>query len=281
MAKAVSDQAAEAHTARLAKEIAKDQPTLPSTKFSVLFPILKSLLNVQDEANLPDFWFALAAAKKKQEFSVVREALDAFARSEHAFINTTPIPTPKLVSDLSTVTFAGDHPDDLKAGIQPFVVMDGSEDYRTASQELANNYALLYERDYGLSYSDLSSLKIPKDLRAHPVTFFELEKSLGLFGNLIQVVLGHNHPITTQFRIFWTAFTRQYRNQLHYEIDTRRIIKPVHILRNIQLICFHWFQAKRSLVPPPDPQFVDILVRLSLSLYTNPNLPPSLYQLVT
>jgi hypothetical protein len=139
---------------------------------------------------------------------------------------------------------------------------------------------LLYERDYGLSYSDLSSLKIP-ELRAHPVTFFELEKSLGLFGNLIQVVLGHNHPITTQFRIFWTAFTRQYRNQLHYEIDTRRIIKPVHILRNIQLICFHWFQTKRSLVPPPDPQFVDILVRLSLSLYTNPNLPPSLYQLVT
>jgi hypothetical protein len=40
MAKAVSDQAAEAHTARLAKEIAKDQPMLPSTKFGVLFPIL-------------------------------------------------------------------------------------------------------------------------------------------------------------------------------------------------------------------------------------------------
>jgi hypothetical protein len=280
MANAVSSQADEAHTARLAREIERDQPTLPSSKFNLLFNVLKSLLNVQEEAELPELWFTLAAATKKQEFSVVREALDAFSKSEQAYINTAPIPSPKLVSDLTTITFVSDHPDDLKTGVQPFVVMDGSEDYRLASQELARNYTLLSEREFGLNFADLDHFKLPKDLRAHPITFFELEKSLGLFGNLIHVVLGPRHPLTAHYRIFWQSFTKQFRNQLHYEIDTRRIIKPVHILRNIQLICFHWFQAKRSFVIPSDPQFLDILTRISLSLYTNPTLPSALYHLI-
>ncbi len=245
MAKAVSSQAEEAHTARLAREIEKDQLILPSTKFSMLFTILKSLLNAQDEAALPDFWFALAVASKKQEFSVVREALDLFSCSEAAFINTAPIHTPKLVSDLTTITFVSDHPDDIKTGLQPFVVMDGSEDYRLASQDLARNYTVLAEREIGLHYSDLDHFKLPKDLRAHPITFYELEKSLGLFGNLIHVVLGALHPIMAHYCTFWMAFSKQYRNQLHYKIVMRQVVKPVHILRNIQLICFHWFQAKR------------------------------------
>jgi hypothetical protein len=111
MANAVSSQADEAHTARLAREIERDQPTLPSSKFNLLFTVLKSLLNVQDEAELPEFWFTLAAAPKKQEFSIVREALDVFSKSEQAYINTAPIPLPKLVSDLTTITFVSDHPD--------------------------------------------------------------------------------------------------------------------------------------------------------------------------
>jgi len=281
MANAVASQAAEAQTSRLAREIERDQPTLPSSKFSALFPVLKNLLNVRDEGDLPEFWFALAAATKKQEFSVVRESLDAFSRTPQAFINSAPIPTPKMVSDLTTITFVGDHPDDLKSGINPFVVMDGSEEFRLAAQDIARNYTTLSERDFGLSYNDLNHFNLPKELRAHPVSFFELEKSLGLFGNFLFVILGANHPLSGQYHLFWTAFTRQFRNQLHYEIDTRRIIKPVHILRNIQLICYHWFQSQRSHVPPSTPQFLDILTRISLSTYYNPNLPQSLYQLVS
>jgi hypothetical protein len=280
MANAVATQATEAHTARLAREIERDQPVLPSVKFRSLFTLLKGYLNVADENELPEFWFSLAAAPKKQEFSVIRESLDAYSRTDGAFLNVAPVPSPKLVSDLTTMTFVSDHPDDLKTGIQPFVVMDGSEEYRLAAQDLARNYTFLVEKDLGISYTDLNSLKLPKDLRSHPTSYFELEKSLGLFGNFTHVVLGAAHPISVHFRNFWNAFTKQFRTQLHYEIDTRRIIKPVHILRNIQLICYHWFQAKRSLLPPPDPQFLDILTRISLSLYSNPNLPSALYQLI-
>jgi hypothetical protein len=83
---------------------------------------------MQEEANLAEFWFSLAVAPKEQEFSIVREALDAFSRSDQAFLKTVPIPSPKLVSDLTTITYISNHPDDLKTGILPFVVMDGSED---------------------------------------------------------------------------------------------------------------------------------------------------------
>jgi len=39
--------------------------------------MLKAYLNIADENDLPEFWFSLAAAPKKQEFSVIRESLDA------------------------------------------------------------------------------------------------------------------------------------------------------------------------------------------------------------
>jgi len=173
--------------------------------------MLKAFLNIADENDLLEFWFSLAAAPKKQEFSVIRESLDAYSSTDGAFLNVAPVPSPKLVSDLTTITFVSDHPDDLKTGIQPFVVMDGSEEYRLAAQDLARNYTFLVEKDLGMSYTDLSSLKLPKDLRSHPTSNFELEKSLGLFGNFTHVVLGATHPISVHFRNFWNAFTKQLR----------------------------------------------------------------------
>jgi len=281
MANAVATQANEARSARLAKEAERDQPTLPSVKFNLLFNNLKNYLNVQDEVEFPEFWFSLAAAKKKQEFGVVRDTLDAYARSDNAFIALAPIPTPKLVADLTTITFVSDHPDDLKTGLQPFIAMDGSEEYRLAAQNMAQTYNMLSERDYHINYADLDQFKVPKDLRAHPTTFFELEKSLGIFGNLMGTILGEGHPLTTHYRSFWLAFTKQFRNQLHFEIDVRKVIKPVHVLRNVQLIVFHWFQAKKCSLIPSTPPFQDILTRISLSLYINPTLPSALYHLVT
>jgi len=150
-----------------------------------MFSTLLSFLNVDQEAALPELWFTLAATPKKQEFSAVRELLEAYSRTNMAFISQAPIVSPKLVTDITSITFIGNHPDDLKSGLQPFIVMDGSEDHRSAAQDLAHAYALLSEQDVGLSYSDLSNLKLPKDLWVHPVTFFELEKSLGLFSNLL------------------------------------------------------------------------------------------------
>ncbi len=192
MATAVVQQTSEARTARVAHEVEKDQPTTPATKFGMLLDSLKVYLDVNEEANLPDFWFHLTTAPKKQEFSIIYEFLDAHACSPQAFIPLAPIPTPKLLTDLTSVTFLADHQDDLKTGLQPFIVRDGSEDHRTASLDLARSFDLLYKR------------------------YFSSRDSL----------------------------SERFRQLLQHKIEVPHVIKPVHILRNIQLICFHWFAAK-------------------------------------
>jgi len=280
MANALVAQTAEARTARITSEMERSQPTLPSSKFSMLFTSLKNMLNVETEEQLPEFWFTLAAAPKKQEFSTARDYLDKYSRTSEAFIAVAPIPTPKLLTDLAAVTFVADHEDDLKTGIQPFIVMDGSAAYRQATQELARTYTVLAERDVTLSYSDWDNFKIPKDLRSYPTSFYELEQSLGVFGNLIATVLGETHPITTSYRIFWSAFCRRFRSRIHREIDDRKVIKPVHVLRNIQLACFQWFNAKKDGTTPEAPNFLKILEKIGLSTYTLPTLPLPLYQLI-
>ncbi len=271
---------AEARTARLVNEMERDQPVMPSAKFNMLFTSLKSMLNVQEENALPKFWFTLAAAPKKQEFSTVRDFLDNYSRGANAFLAVAPIPTPKLLTDLTSATFVADNEDDLKTGIQPFVAMDGSAAYRQATQEMARAYTVLAERDVSLSFSDWDNFKLPKDLRSFPTSFFELEQNLGVFGNLIGAILGEQHPITVAYRPFWTAFCRRFRTRLHDEIDEHRIIKPVHILCHIQLLCFNWFHAKKDGLQPEAPNFLKLLEKISLSIYTLPTLPLPLYQLI-
>jgi len=279
MANALVMQNNEARNTRMAKELERDQPTLPSAKFNMLFSSLKQMLNVAEEENLPEFWFALAAAPKKQEFSTVRDYLDKYARSPNAFLAVAPIPNPKLLTDLTSATFVADNDDDIKTGIQPFIAMDGSAAYRQATQELARSYTVLAERDVSLSYYDWDSFKIPKDLRSYPTNFYELEQNLGVFGNLIGAIIAETHPITVAYRPFWSAFTRRYRAKLHTEMDERRILKPVHLLRSIQLLCFNWFHARKEGQAAP-PNFLKILEKISLSNYSIPNLPLPLYQLV-
>jgi hypothetical protein len=281
MASAVVQQTHEARTARLARDIERDQPTTPTVKFGALFESLKAYLFITQEQQLPEIWFQLAAASKRQEFGVLREYLEAYARCPTAFIPLAPVATPKLLSDLTSVTFCSEHHDDIKSGLHPFIAMDGSEEHRAAGLELARSFNLIYERDFGMAYSDLDKFKLPKDLRSYPLSFFDLEQNLGIFGNLIAAVLGEPHPLVLSYRQFWTAFSLQFRLLLQHEMDIRKVIKPVHILRNIQLVCYTWFSARRSRLEPPPPQFLDILHRLSLGIYTTPHLPPLLYQLVT
>jgi len=117
---------------------------------------------------------------------------------------------------------------------------------------------MLAEQDLGISFANLNQFKIPKDLRGHPTTFFELETSLSSFGNLLGAVLGNQHPITAAYRPIWDSVQQEYKARLHHEIDIRRVIKPIHILRSIQLPVYNWFNTKKLRRMPPPPPFVDI-----------------------
>jgi len=207
-----------------------------------------------------------------------RQLLDACARQPDAFSTMSPVVTPKLLQDLRTFTFLADSQDDLKTGLQPFIIADGSEEHRRANLELACQYGLLQEGTAGVMLADLQALEA-KEAKSIPLTYYDLEKTLGMFGNLTRVVLGNNHPITTHYRVFWDQLTKSMRNELQLMIDTTGKIKPAHILRSLQLVCHRWFAHKRARLQPKDPDFADILDRIALQAYVLPHLPTALFRL--
>ena len=100
MATAIIAQTNDTRQARELK-LAEDQaPKLPSKRFEVTLPVLMEYLQVEDERNLPDIWHQWSNCAKRQETQVLRDALDAFARSSHAFSSAVPIVSARLTQDM-------------------------------------------------------------------------------------------------------------------------------------------------------------------------------------
>jgi hypothetical protein len=100
-----------------------------------------------------------------------------------------------------------------------------------------------------------------------------------MFGNLLGTVLGSQHHLTTAYRAFWTLLSQGFRLELQTIIDTKGFVKPAHVLRSIQLVCYNWFSHRRARLPPPNADFVSIIQNITLHTYVLPNLPPTLYKL--
>jgi len=198
---------------------------LPSEKFTVTLPILLEYLQVADERNLPSLWHQWANCKKRQEFQVLRDALDAFAHGPTAFISPVPVVTAKLVQDLLNFNFLGDSADDIKMGLHPFIITNGNSEHRHTNLEVARLYSYLNSRDASISLADLEALQA-KEVRSVPLTYWELEKHLGSFDNLLGAVLGMAHPLSQAYATMWQMLKSGLQDELHTAIEYRAISCP-------------------------------------------------------
>jgi hypothetical protein len=274
MATAIAHQTDEARSARESKILEDETPKLPSAvdKFKHTLHILLRLLNLDDEEELPILWHEWANCGKKQELPILQHLSDNFAQSPDRFIAKSPVITPKLVQDLVVFHFIGDHRDDVTTGLSPFNVIDGGEAHRKHTLELAKLQGTLYHSEIGFTLSDMDALQ-KRELKAVPVCFFDLEKSLGLFGNLLGVVLGPTHVLMASFRQFWDLLSLHMRDDIRDQVDVHQVIRPAHIIRSVQLITHTWFSSRRSNGTPPIPNFADILLRIQMASYQLPALP--------
>jgi hypothetical protein len=114
MATAVTHDTNDARPHHEQNEAQANTPKLPSDKFTIMLPDLQQYLNSADERNLPELWHMWANCTKKQEFNILSETLQAYARRPNTFSSSAPVVTLKLVQDLLSFTFAGDTLDDIK-----------------------------------------------------------------------------------------------------------------------------------------------------------------------
>jgi hypothetical protein len=195
MAAALTSQTNDTRLAREQKAMLEATPKQPSDRFTVTLPVLLDLLLNQSEANLPPLWHRWANCTKKQDVQVLQETLDEFARSHKAFSTGVPIVMLCLVQDLLAFNFMGQSADDIKTGLHPFIIADGNAEYSQVNAELARIYGLINAGEATCSLADLEALSA-KEVRSVPLTMWEMEKTLGMFGNLLGVTLGAQHPLT-------------------------------------------------------------------------------------
>jgi hypothetical protein len=278
MASAIIHQTNDSRHARELKAARDLDPKLPSEKFAVTLPVLLEYLQTADERDLPELWHKWANGKKREEFQILRDTLEAFSRSPLALSTAIPVVSAKLVQDLLHFNFVGDSSDDIKTGFHPFIINDGNAEQRLANLEVARLYGYLQAGELAVSLQDLEALQA-KEIRSVPLTYWELEKTLGAFGNLMGVVLGLTHPLMVAYTHMWKILNSGMRDELHAAIDHRGYVKPTHVLRSIQLGCYQWFSHKRARLTPPTPDFAIILNQILLQVYILPRLPATLYQL--
>ena len=84
---------------------------------------------IQEEADLPKLWLVLAKSNKKPDLVFIQDLVNQYAMELSQYYCIAPIISPQLVQDLINFDFVAPSADDTKASLQPFMIVDGTEEH--------------------------------------------------------------------------------------------------------------------------------------------------------
>ncbi len=105
---------------------------------------------------------------------------------------------------------------------------------------MARLYGLLTMRNVSCTLSDLETL-VAKEVKSVPVTYWELEIMLGMFGNLLIVLLGTTHTVVVAYKEMWQLLKSSLCEDFHAALEYRAHVKLTHVLCSIQLTMYCGF----------------------------------------
>jgi hypothetical protein len=267
------------NTTKTISLVAEEKAKNPAKVWPQTLPVLMRYLEVDTDAALPPMYETLAKAAKQERRVVLQQAFTAQANVATAFCCQPIVVNLNLAKCILEFEFAASDPDILTQGLQPFILNLGNAEHRAKTLENVQQFDELEGGKLGLTLQDLLALKAA-DVKHVPVTFMELDTTLASFGDLLVVTLGAQHALLTAYRQFWREWQRS-RLQFSSAVDIARTLKPVHILRRIQLELFYWFNSKRQALTPLPVEFAKIVHELHMATFTPPVLPPALFAMTS
>ena len=188
-----------------AARVASKRPTTLSEKFPEASGGLRLLCEVSCDEALPPFWTTYATLGKKEGFFALGQALDA--RAAHAgSMGHAPMVTPQLYERISNFAFGSRNVDDLLAGLSPFLMTSGLGADAHNQRQNATVYQMMYAGAAAPAIEQV--LPLLSSAPAMPASMLAMQISLKNYSVLLDVILGVNHRVSSDFRQFVYSWDR-------------------------------------------------------------------------
>lgn len=214
------------------------------------YPVLLRYCQVQNVDEVAPIWKRLANGTKGEQQSIIQQEMTRVCGGRGLTPDLyCPVVTTGLKQMIASLNFAGNGPDDLTAGCQPFLVAyTGANDhYRALDQAMVANQLEQGAANASLSdirdIRDKEKIKMPKDLHQVSLT---LQRYAVLVHTLFQGP-GEPNPFV---RCMWMLASTFHERLPHFLSQHQALtgtpwaeVYPAHVVRNVQIHVYEYLQS--------------------------------------
>jgi hypothetical protein len=236
------------------------------------FPVLLRYCHVATVGELPPLWNRLARGSKGEQQSVIQQELTRVCVGRGLTPDLyCPAVTTGLKQMVSSLNFAGNGPDDLAAGCQPFLVVYTSQNDHYRALDNATVANQLDQGTANASLADIREIREKEKVRM-PCDLNQVSLTLQRYAILVSALFqgpGATNPFVQCVWLLASAFHDRlplYLGQFHALTGTPWAgLYPAHVLRHVQVNVYEYLQALQvggsgdAVVIPELPTFKDLL----------------------